>query len=203
MSKIKHPTQHPTPLCSPDRVAEVPKSWWGRRYWSKWQSHLASLALAEREKAGIKVRQPLGKLSIKNKVLSIKDKDLLGILADEVNVKEIVIDGRLKTEVELDTEITPELREEGTMRDLARMIQGLRGDANYQPKDSIIVSLELPADLMAIVDKRSAQLKKDVHAKSIEFKKAQKFDAELSSKIEVGLSCRSEGLALTSTNKTN
>ncbi len=147
--------------------------------------HLASLALAEREKAGIKVRQPLGKLSIKNKVLSIKDKDLLGILADEVNVKEIVIDGRLKTEVELDTEITPELREEGTMRDLARMIQGLRGDANYQPKDSIIVSLELPADLMAIVDKRSAQLKKDVHAKSIEFKKAQKFDAELSSKIEV------------------
>ncbi|TSC82235.1 MAG: hypothetical protein G01um101419_653 [Parcubacteria group bacterium Gr01-1014_19] len=146
--------------------------------------HLASLALAEREKAGIKVRQPLSKLKVKSVKLKGADKALLEILADEVNVKEVIYDSKLKSEVELDVEITPELREEGIMRDLVRMIQGLRGDANYSPKDSVIVSLELPADLMAIVDKRSAQLKKDVHAKSIEFKKAQKFDVELSSKIE-------------------
>ncbi|MEK7641353.1 MAG: class I tRNA ligase family protein [Patescibacteria group bacterium] len=146
--------------------------------------HLASLALAEREKAGIKVRQPLNKLKVKSEKLKNTDKELLGILRDEVNVKEVICDPKLKTEVELDVELTPELREEGTMRDLVRMIQGLRGDANYQPKDSIIVSLELPSDLMEIVDKRSAQLKKDVHAKSIEFKKAPKFDVELNSKIE-------------------
>ncbi len=145
---------------------------------------LASLALAEREKAGIKVRQPLRKLSIKNKVLSIKDKELLAILGDEVNVKEVVVDGKMKGELELDIEITPELREEGVMRDLARMIQGLRGDANYQPKDLVIVNLEVPAELLKIIEKRAVQLKKDVKAKSIEFRKAPKFDAEISSKIE-------------------
>ncbi|MDO8467055.1 MAG: class I tRNA ligase family protein [bacterium] len=155
--------------------------------------HLASLALAEREKAGIKVRQPLNKLNVKSEKLKNSDKELLAILADEVNVKEVVCNPKLNPpsalsggggEVELDTNITPELREEGIMRDLARMIQGLRGDANYQPKDIVIVSLELPAELMAVVEKRSAQLKSDVKAKSIEFKKAAKFDAELTSKIE-------------------
>ncbi|MDP1719345.1 MAG: class I tRNA ligase family protein [bacterium] len=144
---------------------------------------LASLGLAEREKAGIKVRQPLGKLKIKNENLKIKDGELLKILADEVNVKEVVIDIKLKDEVELDTEITLELREEGIMRELARAIQGLRHDAGYQPSDSVIVNLEIPAELAVIVGKNTQKLKRDVKAKIIELKKAQKFDVELSSKI--------------------
>ena len=108
----------------------------------------------------------------------------MSILADEVNVKEVVIDSKLKSEVELDINITPELREEGTMRDLVRMIQGLRHDAGYTPNHAIGVYLDVPVELIAVISKHLNQLKKDVKAKNIEFKRPTSFDAELKSKLE-------------------
>ena len=145
---------------------------------------LASLALAEREKAGIKVRQPLAKLSIKNKELRIKgNEELLEILKDEVNVKEIKFDPKIKGELELDTQITPELKNEGILRDLARAIQGLRHDAKYQPKDKIILLLELPKELLAVAEGFEADLKKMVNAKQVVYRR-EKFDAELETKID-------------------
>lgn len=149
---------------------------------------LASLALAEREKAGIKVRQPLGRLKVKSEKLKGADEELMALLADEVNVKEVVIDNKLNPpaggEVELDTEITPELREEGTMRDLVRAIQGLRHDAGYTPDNTIGVYLEMSAELVTVISKHLTQLKKDVNAKHIEFKRSSSFDAELKTKLE-------------------
>lgn len=150
---------------------------------------LTSLALAEREKAGIKVRQPLALLRIKNKELGIKKyEELLGLLKDEVNVKEVVFGPTINPpaggEIELDTKITPELREEGLMRELTRLIQGLRHDANCHVKDRIQLYLELPKDLKEVVEKHLAGLKKQVNLKSVEFKKSDKFDAELKYKIE-------------------
>lgn len=145
---------------------------------------LASLALAEREKAGIKVRQPLSKLKIKNQKFKIKAPELLKLLADEINVKEVVFDLKIKGEIELDIKITSELREEGIMRELMRLVQGLRHDANCQVKDKIQLYLELPQALRGIVEKNLSSLKKQVNLKSVEFKKTNKFDAELKSKIE-------------------
>lgn len=144
---------------------------------------LASLVLAEREKAGIKVRQPLRELRIKNKELG-RNKELLDILADEINVKEIIYDNKLKGEIELDTKITPELRNEGIMRELMRTVQGLRHDAKYNPADTIALYMEVPSELRAVVEKNLTSFKKDVKAKTLEFKKTSKFDAELTSKLE-------------------
>lgn len=145
---------------------------------------ITSLALAQREKAGIKVRQPLASLRIKNKELRIMNKELLNILKDEINVKEIIFDPKIKEEIELDTIITPQLKEEGVIREFTRLIQGLRHDAKYQPTDKIRLLIEVSEEFEKILEKNQNQLKKEVNAKIIEFKKSAKFEAELNTKIE-------------------
>jgi isoleucyl-tRNA synthetase len=96
---------------------------------------LAALALAMRAKAGIKVRQPLARLKVKRQ--RVKDRVLLTVLAEEVNVKEAVVDPKIKGEVELDTTITPELREEGMVRELIRNVQELRRQAGLRPQQGV------------------------------------------------------------------
>lgn len=86
---------------------------------------IVSLGLEARMQAKINVRQPLAKLSTKNYQLSTKI-ELLSLIADEVNVKEVVCDETLATEVLLDTTITPTLKVEGQARELIRAIQDLR-----------------------------------------------------------------------------
>ena len=95
---------------------------------------IVSLALAERASMGIKVRQPLKQLTINNKQL-ITDKELLELIKEEVNVKEIVFGKELK----LNTKITVELKEEGLVREIIREIQGMRKREGLKPKDKIIV----------------------------------------------------------------
>jgi len=144
---------------------------------------VASLALAEREKAGVKVRQPLAALRIKNPKLKAADKELLAVLGDEVNVKEVIFDNKLKGELELDTKITGELREEGILRELVRMVQGLRHDAKYQPKDKTILMMELSGELLKTIEAREAELKKMVGAKSVVYRR-EKSDADLETEID-------------------
>ena len=91
---------------------------------------IVSLALEARSKANIKVRQPLQKLEARVKNLDI---GFLELIKDEVNVKEVVdknIDG-----AELNTHLTPELIEEGKVRDAIRAIQDIRKEKNLSPKD--------------------------------------------------------------------
>jgi len=114
---------------------------------------LSSLGLMERAKAGIKVRQPLLKLKIKNEKLKIK-KELLNLIKEELNVKEIVFDSKIKKEVELDTKITPQLQEEGIIREVIRQIQDMRKKAKFSPQDRIFVRFLGGTDyLNSILDK--------------------------------------------------
>ena len=99
---------------------------------------VVTLTLAERAKAGIKVRQPLQKLKVKSLKLKV-EKELLSLIKEEVNVKKIIFDSKIKNEVELDTKITVELKEEGIIRDIIREIQGMRKKANLKPKDKISI----------------------------------------------------------------
>jgi isoleucyl-tRNA synthetase len=149
---------------------------------------LASLGLAKRAEAKIKVRQPLAAMKVKGDggvtASASLSKDLLAILADEVNVKTIVFDTEIKNEVELDTVITPELREEGAFRDIARMVQELRQKAALEPKDMVAVMLQLPAEAQGAIEKREAAFKNDIGAKIVEYKRSDKFDAEEETKID-------------------
>lgn len=95
---------------------------------------LVSLALEARQNASIKVRQPLSKLTVNSSRLLNKN-DLLGLMKDELNVKEVIVQTGSEERVVLDTEITPELKEEGEVRDLMREIQDLRKKAGLSPQD--------------------------------------------------------------------
>ena len=100
---------------------------------------LVTLGLEARAKANIKVRQPLGKLSVAKHELG---SGYLEILKDELNVKDIVIDESLEQGVVLlDTEISEELKSEGDMREFVRKIQDMRKTAGFEPKDKVTVSL--------------------------------------------------------------
>lgn len=110
---------------------------------------LAALALAKRAKAGIKVRQPLAELKVKS--LKVKVPDLIEVLREEVNVKAVVVDPKISGEVELDTELTGELREEGIARELVRNIQELRREAGLKPGQAARCRVSGDRDLESIV----------------------------------------------------
>jgi isoleucyl-tRNA synthetase len=114
---------------------------------------ISSLALALRAEKKIKVRQPLAKLELNSKKLTIKDSEFLDLIKDEVNVKAVSINLQLSGELELDTEITAALREEGLVRDLVRMVQDLRQEGGLVPKDRIFLMIEADKDLEAILDR--------------------------------------------------
>jgi len=141
---------------------------------------LASLALAKRAAAGIKVRQPLASLTVKD--LQIKDKELLTILADEINVKSIKKDSNLEEDIVLDIKITPVLQKEGWVRDLVRSVQGLRQDTSLRPHDKINLFLSVPDSLKKAVES-DKQFAADINATEIHFKKSEKAEAGLSTKI--------------------
>lgn len=144
---------------------------------------LASAALAKRAEFGIKVRQPLQSLKVKNARLKI-GKELLAILKDEINVKEIIFDAKLKEDFVLDTAITPALKEEGTLRELIRMVQDLRQDGGLTPKDKITLMLEVAPEVSGIAERNKSLFMKEVNATEILLKRSDKFDVELETKFD-------------------
>ncbi|MGC9598957.1 MAG: class I tRNA ligase family protein [Minisyncoccia bacterium] len=144
---------------------------------------LASVGLAKRAGAGIKIRQPLGKLKIKTAAMPLSA-ELLRVLAEEVNVEEVVFDKSLEGEIELDLAITPALREKGLLREVARMVQELRQKAGLAPKDKITLMLDLPPVAKAAVLKQEAVLRSAVGAKLVEYGRAERFSAEALAKLE-------------------
>jgi len=91
---------------------------------------LASLALEARSKANIKVRQPLGKLTVKS--LKLRE-GYVEILKDEINVKEVLENSSQADEVQLDTNITSQLEEEGRLREVIRTVQDWRKEKGLKP----------------------------------------------------------------------
>jgi isoleucyl-tRNA synthetase len=88
---------------------------------------------AARKDAGIRLRQPLTSVTI----LADLSADLLQLVADELNVKKVIV-GK---EFALELNLTEELKAEGTARDLMRDIQGMRKKQGLNPSDNIAVEL--------------------------------------------------------------
>ncbi len=129
---------------------------------------IVSFAFEARLKAGIKVKQPLASLKIKNEELKTKE-ELLNLIKDEANVKEIIFGADIENGVELDIEITPELRQEGITRELVRNIQDLRKKAGLKPQDKIELVIETDKNGEEFVEKFESEIKKGTNTTSIKF----------------------------------
>jgi isoleucyl-tRNA synthetase len=140
---------------------------------------IAAKALAERTKAKIKIRQPLKSLQIENEELK-NERDLLELLKEEINVKEIVFGKEFK----LDTQITPELKEEGMIREIIRQIQEMRKGIGLKPKNKALLSISCSDELRKTLEKYKEELQMKTKMKDILFGKIEKFDIQKEIKVE-------------------
>jgi len=105
---------------------------------------LVEVGHAQRKEANIKLRQPLS--SFRYHLHTRLSNYLEKVMADELNVKSIEYSAE-KIDPVMDLKLTPELEEEGNIRDLIRQIQVLRKEAGLTVKDKIkIVSHLQPTD---------------------------------------------------------
>ncbi len=134
---------------------------------------IVSEALKLRAEAGIKVRQPLRNLQLSTNNLQ-QHKELLELVKDEVNVKEITFGNELK----LDTELTLELREEGIIREVIRNLQEMRKDLGLYPKDKIRAQFSGALDLDAVLEKWKDLITREAGAKEFVIGGKKEFRAE-------------------------
>ncbi len=134
---------------------------------------MVSLGLEARVSAGIKVRQPLRKISFTGdrfKNIS-KSEELKEILLDELNIKEIEIQGGEKEKVELDTELDDELIKEGNYREFLRLVQSMRKKAGLTIEDEIELKIDIDENKKDFIEDNFDDLKKVAGVKNINYSK--------------------------------
>lgn len=111
---------------------------------------VVELGLAERDKAGIKVRQILGEAKVFAKELKISGrKEYLDLIVEELNIKGVdVVEADGDIRVELDTNISPELKLEGAKRELIRFINLMRKDLGLSINDRARVIISSSDDFI-------------------------------------------------------
>lgn len=105
---------------------------------------ICELGHAARKEAKIKVRQPLQSIKVKTKSELNLSGELVQLIKEELNVKEVLFEKKAKQKeeimVELDTKITAELKAEGEDRELIRQIQELRKERKCRLDEKIEVT---------------------------------------------------------------
>ena len=91
----------------------------------------------------------------------------MDLIKEEINVKEIALGAPIKGDVELDTALTPELREEGELRELLRKIQDLRKESGLSVKDKAV--LVATDDLKGLISKHEKEICDATNVSSIEY----------------------------------
>ncbi len=115
---------------------------------------LVSQVLEAREKAGIKIRQPLASLAIpRGAKISA---EFLQLIADEVNVKKVERGEALA----LDTALSDALKEEGFVRDTTRAIQAFRKEQGLKQGEPTVYKARVSGGERVILKKYQAQIEK-------------------------------------------
>ncbi len=130
--------------------------------------------LEARTKANVKVRQPLSELFIRTNMLL--ETELLDLIKDELNVKEVSMDGvgedAAVPRVTLVTALTPELLAEGAVREVMRAVQDMRKDAGLEPADRITLTIDADEIGQAAIMTHRDLLTKTVGASDVVFAQA-------------------------------
>ena len=135
---------------------------------------IVEAGLAARDAAGMKIRQALNKLKVKSVKLKVAD-EYISLIAEELNVGSVEFEksGEELT-VELDLELTEELKLDGVRRELVRSINNLRKNAGLTINDRVAIcwsidEAEFTAPLAKkVFEKFGEEIKKDTLADSLE-----------------------------------
>ena len=146
---------------------------------------LVEKAHAARDEAGIKVRQPLNRLRVEIKKYSnIPPESVIKIIREELNIKNIDYVVGLKDEIKLDTKLTPELEQEGMLRDLVRQINYLRKKSGLTINDRVNIFWDSKDDkIKEVFAKYLDELKQQVLADKID---PGKTEGVISEQVKVG-----------------
>lgn len=161
---------------------------------------LINQGLSKRAVAGLKVRQPLAKARLlpekpfqDNHVAAFTE-----IAQEELNVKHVTLGHGQKgseagVRIDLDMEITPELKREGLVREVIRGVQNARKQAGFSVDDRIVLTLASSSqELMVAIDEHVELIKAETLATAISFKDLDERSAHEikieSSLLSVGLS---------------
>jgi isoleucyl-tRNA synthetase len=144
---------------------------------------VASLGRAARSMKGIKVRQPLYEVTVG--VRSKGEKESLERIQpqilDELNVKKLRVDVAVSVPTEsatsqaqipditvgLDTNITPELADEGTARELVHRLQTMRKQAGFDIADYIYTYYEDGESVKRVIKKHVDYIKQETLSREI------------------------------------
>jgi isoleucyl-tRNA synthetase len=126
--------------------------------------------LSARVKAQMKVRQPLANMTVTGaESLGDSTELYLDVLKEEVNVKNVDWTSEGEYSVNLDLELSNELRQEGIAREVVRTIQNARKDAGLEVDDRINLSLvTLDAALSEAVESFKDYIKQETLTGALE-----------------------------------
>lgn len=125
-----------------------------------------TLGLEARTQAKMKVRQPLAKILVPKSGLG---EEYLDLIKDELNVKEVQEESGLTESVNLDVELTEELKDEGIYREFLRTVQSLRKKSDLSPEDIISLSVETEEKGQKIIGMFDENLKKTAGVSEVSF----------------------------------
>ncbi len=125
---------------------------------------IVELGLAKRDEAQIKIRQMLSKIIVKTRELDLAT-NYLELVKAELNIREVEVvieKDRANIEVELDTKLTPDLKQEGLKRELIRYINMLRKEAQLSLADRANIELlGMTDELTLVLDKFKTDIKRE------------------------------------------
>ena len=107
------------------------------------------------------MRQPLQRLEVSAADFETLPqlKELLDIIADEINVKNVTVSQGINSgEVSLDLHLTDELKREGMYRELVRAIQGARKTAGLKPGEVVSVVVHGNDEVNSVIRENEPEL---------------------------------------------
>jgi len=133
---------------------------------------IVEAGLMKRNEAGIKIRQRLNKITVKYKITKLAEEYQV-LVKDELNINELEILPAENDEifaVELDTEITPALRQEGIKREIIRSVNMLRKEAGLSLGDRTKIMLLVDSEeIKTMISALAEEIKKETLSDDLEF----------------------------------